>query len=481
MSKHIFKMFVGLIFALFIALSFTALGEDRIFFADQNGVRYFAQDGLMGLMDSAGNVLVEPMLETATPFVDDLAVVSTNGQYGVLNRQGEFVVPCRWDELGRSQVTYHAWEDGLWERVVERPPLFWVEKDGKIGFLALDGQEICPPRWTSIFAFADGWAIVESEKGLNYINLVGHTLWAEDLPGARGHNFDKWFAQIYLEVLDGEASEPREVMNYADRQGRFLLKEPVEIGTDFTNDGVAAVKPIDGRWRLIDATGALIIEGDWAAVDVVVWQDSFFAFCSAFDGKWGLMDAAGRVLAEPIWDYITWAFSNKLVLIQREGKWGAMDTAGRVVAEPTWDYSMFGMPELGLGLGKEDETVGFIDTHDMIVMQSEEDAFSRFVEGLFVSEKDGKYGYVDYRGEWVVPPVWDEVRDFYEGLAPVCLDGLWGYIDATGEIRIPLQFPSQFFGPGMGDFVEGLAIITDHKTRTAYINQNGELVSAWVW
>lgn len=58
-------------------------------------------EGKWGYIDTQGNYLIEPKFQEACSFTaDGYAVVMENGLYGIIDRTGKEIVPCKYDSLG---------------------------------------------------------------------------------------------------------------------------------------------------------------------------------------------------------------------------------------------------------------------------------------------------------------------------------------------------------------------------------------------
>ena len=67
-----------------------------------------------------------------------------DGKWGVIDRNGDAVVPPQWDD-----VRYFS--EGLAQ----------VEKAGKYGFIDRTGKEVAPPQWDLAGEFSEGLAQVK--------------------------------------------------------------------------------------------------------------------------------------------------------------------------------------------------------------------------------------------------------------------------------------------------------------------------------
>lgn len=88
--------------------------------------------------DLQGNLLFKAAspYDSVYDYEGDYAKVKAYGKYGLIDRQGNEVVPCAYDEI----YCYEAYLAGGYQSVV---------KDGKIGYVDAQGQETCEFKYTS--------------------------------------------------------------------------------------------------------------------------------------------------------------------------------------------------------------------------------------------------------------------------------------------------------------------------------------------
>ena len=95
-------------------------------------------------------------------------------------------------------------------------------------------------------------------------------------------------------------------------------------------------------------------------------------------------------------------------------------------------------------------------------------------EGLrrFYDEENDVMGYADKACNVVIPARFHRAYDFRNGMARVMTkDGLWGYINKSGNYVIQPMFSNE-----VGDFIGGLALVTDKQERAHFINTQGKIV-----
>jgi len=86
-----------------------------------------------------------------------------------------------------------------------------------------------------------------------------------------------------------------------------------------------------------------------------------------------------------------------------------------------------------------------------------------------------KMGFKDKDGKIIIPASWDWVGEFHEGLAVVSDNkDKWGCIDIQGNLVVPCIWDT------CGFFSEGLAFV-EKDGKFGYINKSGEVVIPLMW
>lgn len=104
----------------------------------ENGLAAVMKDDKFGFIDLAGNLALSPCFENVDDFSPaNLAPACENGLWGLIDRQGDWVVAPAWDEM--------SWSADLYAWVPER-------NDGK-GLLTAQGRALLPPDYEALGAF----------------------------------------------------------------------------------------------------------------------------------------------------------------------------------------------------------------------------------------------------------------------------------------------------------------------------------------
>ncbi len=145
---------------------------------------YPAREGnLWGYIDSAGKVRVPFKYEWVdTNFYDGLASVALNDKLGFINKRGELVIPCIYDEADHFHSTLSVVKKGnmcgiissLHQTIVPfeyqeisnfSEGMAVIEKNNKFGYISLLGEEVVPAKYQDAGDFAEGFASVQNTEG----------------------------------------------------------------------------------------------------------------------------------------------------------------------------------------------------------------------------------------------------------------------------------------------------------------------------
>lgn len=106
----------------------------------------FRENGQYGLKDAAGNVVMAPSFYTIYDFYGDYATVSTGEKEGLIDRQGNVVIPAEYDEIKRGY--YGPYDPVTDTDSFNAAGYFAVVKDGKLGFVDGQGNVTCEPKYS---------------------------------------------------------------------------------------------------------------------------------------------------------------------------------------------------------------------------------------------------------------------------------------------------------------------------------------------
>ena len=190
---------------------------------------------------------------------DLIPIVDKNGKWGYTDKNGNGVVPCKYDDA-------YAFSEGLAK----------VQKNGKIGFVDKNGNEVVPCKYDDASAFYEGLASVKMNGKYGFIDKKGNRV----IPC----KYD--FA---LEFSEGLTSvEMNGKWGFIDKYGNEVIPCKYDWGW-FFSEGLAQVKK-NGKWGFIDKNSKEVIPCKY---------DDARSFSNGMaqvkkNSKWGFIDKNGK-------------------------------------------------------------------------------------------------------------------------------------------------------------------------------------------
>src|SRR5690606_9510583 len=101
-------------------------------------------------------IAVQPVYDDVGQFISGLAIVMQKGQYGIINKSGEVVLPVRYDQIERLPTSRFELKTG----------------DSK-GLADKDGRLIFAPRYSDLHDLDNGYVIVGRDGRYGLVTLNG--------------------------------------------------------------------------------------------------------------------------------------------------------------------------------------------------------------------------------------------------------------------------------------------------------------------
>lgn len=492
-----------------------------------------AHNDRWALLDTLDREIRGPVLSEIGALHEDFAVVRRGTTWGVLDKNGQEVIPFRYEEL---QVV----NDSL-ILVIDRNFHKWFDPQGQV-------QRV--HQFLEIEAFEKKVARVRQRSGWGLINIRGEWLMPPryDFVGrfesvARGRRkekvdfcyFDADGAITPVRSFIVMKEEEEEIDLNADiapttvgwflnasrglwglrpgSAGRVVIQpqyERIQVlpGSDIS---LAWMPPEDGgrsAAALVNhRTGKQITDPIFSKVENEDWENGSYARAVlARTGRYTFLTQSGKmadlgaisymgewtgdVIRANVGGYMEWrsdlaidsirsrrAFND---IVQRTensylycsgGKWGFLDRSGNWVVNPVFDVAL----DFSGGVSRiqKDGKWGAINQQFEIAVPPAYD-YIEYLDRpgevlLAVGKNTGGYGFMDEHGELVIQPQFEAVGEFHDGLVKIRENGWWGFANEQGEVVIPARYKE------VGNFHEGRARFRNHRFW-GYIDKNGEEV-----
>lgn len=397
-----------------------------------------------GYIDTSGQVVVPPTYSFAEDIVNQVGIVECQGKWGMIDKFGKELIPCRYDGVHflentdnkiikiyiqqpkyglidtLGQLTVNAVYDEIGQFSEGR---LSVKRNGMWGYVDSNGLEVIPCRFRTVSNFSEGLAAVKLGQYWGFIDKMGNV--DIGFKYRRVGNFKDSLAWAY----EGEG------IGYIDKQENYVIPPLFDKANDF-EQGVARVMK---------------------------------------NKAFGLIDRNGRFIQKPRYSDIQPFDQNGLAIVRfgnERIKYGLINLKGEQITRVS--YNSIEPFQEGLAAVKFRDGYGYIDTTGQLTIPNIYSKVSGFSENRAAVQKDGQCGYINHQGNTVIPFSFSKCLDFDEGKA-VVYKGIRkaGLIDANGEF---------IFEPSLNrllQFKEGRGLMRDNKYRFYYITEQAGLYNGY--
>jgi len=333
-----------------------------------------------------------------------------------------------------------------------------IERNGKLGLIDKNANEVTPIKYYEIHSFNEGLAKVALNQLLSkdikygFIDKSGTVVIPIKYDYAEG--FREGLAKVGLNQLLSK-----------DIKYGFINKNGIEVipikydDVKDLNEGLIKVW-LNGKRGFINKNGTVVTPWYYRA-----WDFTEGLAMVQLNDRYGFIDKNGIEVIPCKYDYAN-CFSEGLAMVMVNGKSGYIDKNGTVVT-PCKYHDAYDFRE-GLAQVKLNGKWGFVDKNGNEVTPIKYDYIAKhFSEGLVVVELNHRYGFIDKNGTVVIPFLYNGANNFSESLAKVELDGELGYIDKNNTFKK--------YDTSNDNFIEGLAIV-ELNNRYGFIDKNGTVV-----
>ena len=370
------KLLCALLSLLLAALP--ALAEaPRVEYADQGGVRVFVEDGLAGLMDADGNVLLDAAYDCIEPFAGmDFTVMRRGDKQGVVRRDGRVAIPCEYEWIYlypgmRLAVCDDAVFDldtgGVWMTLGNHQE---IDVDERYAYVLTFGEEgfgYDPPFYSEVYdrdrrlafsanawfvrGFEPDYAILAFDDGVYGAmdaagNIVAGGLYSPPWTDGQDYAYDDAPRAGALHVVR-EVKNPLDdwlkplrldrscVRRYIKKLGFNLDGRWTEALMEFYEDGsMCGVVEPDGTTRF-EMPGAGIYGPDEAGLYRV--QTSGYAGLARDQDLWVYIHQDGSPAIDA--EYTdAYPFVDGAAVVCERGAYHLIDVSGRPVGDFTWTW-----------------------------------------------------------------------------------------------------------------------------------------------
>ncbi|MCQ2152629.1 MAG: WG repeat-containing protein [Bacteroidales bacterium] len=467
------------------------------------------ESGLWGYMNRAGDVVIEPHWDWAGDFSGPVAIVAENGDdrqavYGVINTDGEFVVPAMYaqiedygdfliifevgdnpdgDLVGWYDKSSGYFQEPVYQEIDDTPTdsdliLVTLSIDGEQGDLVIHSAYCRRDTGEIAFLFdyvGEPYTLGTFHKGYAYWlieNADGFDAFLLNTDGARV-TFPSGIRPV-SDVCDGvlRIANDEDLVGLARPDGTIVLPP--------TYDWIE--NPSEGRifFEQGDRLGVMDLEGNEILSATFEWDPGWnvygggeehfyhngYALVVLCDDEnvrsYVFLNRDGKVVfSAPVCPDENTTIS-PLVYVMEGGRAWIRKTEKQADSTVKVSHSLVRLTEEG-----SEDLTGFVFDKTT----SADDNIPDFHEGLLPVCLNGLWGYIWESGGWAYPlvPAYDRAEPFHNGLAMVEKNGKLGYIDYDGVV-IWQEDPVQEIIP---------VFIGDEATSMQAVLHNGPIEDAY--
>lgn len=348
-----------------------------------------------------------------------------------------------------------------------------VEKDGKWGYIDLNGSYVTELCFDSATSFINGFAIVGEKKDqknkYHYIDRTGKDIFSYEWDQCSGFvclpngekralafigeidlvekhfddiiYFDKKMAGGNCYVLNDDGGiifGPFSCVSYDSMSDNGFADFSIDV------NGKEKYIILDSQCRFLPGMWDFVDEFDQCGTAIVgveipdaVNKTSGAGNLPSDNNKYGLIDCTGNYIFEPIFDDIGLMYDDNNIGTYYacvDGLCGFIKSDGTIICEPVWDDCIWDDYEDLIAVVK-DQKWGFVKKDGTIICEPIWDDCSWYAfDGLITVMKDKKWGYMDLAGNVVIDLEWDKAGYFSDEAAIVWKDEMFYIIDTQGNI-----------------------------------------------
>ncbi|MEO0899621.1 MAG: WG repeat-containing protein [Bacteroidota bacterium] len=404
---------------------------------EKTGLFPIYANGLQGLMDRNGKVVLEPNFENIGEFHEGVAHYFQNGKYGLLNKDGQAITGPIYDLRPGKHSS----------------GLISVKLGNKYGYINAKGETKINPQYDYANDFNDGFAQVRVNNNEGIIDRNGQ--WVIQ------PNYQK-----LGEIKDGLiAAQLGNNFGFLDKEGKLVINPQYQNVSNF-RQGLALVQT-GGKFGLIDKSGKIVVnpQFDYVSND---FEDVNWILVGV-GGMVGAINKQGEYIVSPQYKFIRKLDEGYYIASSNAGT-SVLDTNGDIILNPTPGReikSYLGNQKFIVDLGGKQ---GIVNSADKYLVQPTLDKIYNSQSGLYRAKQNGKFGYLKENGSWAVQPQFEDAQDFQESRAWVKVGFKWGLIDKGGQWIVNPQFnsPKPFF--------DGLAHVIKGDGTNGYLDTQGQEV-----
>lgn len=407
------------------------------------------------LIYSSGEVFSNQLFEEAYSFTPELIYVNRKGKYGLLDMNGHYVIPPKYDQLKKFSVkTLLVKKDNFFyltdfngelvsshrfryiDYIINHLGIARAQIEGKWGWFNSTGDIVIAPVYDELLYFKDGICSAKKNGRWGAIDMHGNTI----VPFQ--YNYVNPVNKGFIFVRN------RGKHGVLNTQGEVIIPLEYDEVTSFTY-GVARIKK-NNKFGWINNKGRIIVPAVY---------DYIYSFNSKIKGtiialvrkdkKFGVIDTSGAEVVPLQYDQLTSLhYDSTRLWASKNGKFGLIRFPDSIVLPFVYDERRHVKQINGkwysemTQIGKDSILHHLIDYDGNCSKRWKTKninlgckRISYLQKGLH--EKNRKYGWINWNGDTICPPQYRRVDNFNGIWSKVWNKRKQGIIDTSGKVIIP--------------------------------------------
>ncbi|WP_036947105.1 WG repeat-containing protein [Pseudobacteroides cellulosolvens] len=423
-----------------------------------------------GFIDTHGRVITDAMYDetryyigassASSGFSQGLAPVKKNGKWGYIDMQGVTVIDFKFDDA-------FGFSDDLARVVVS----------GKSGYINKAGEIVITPQYDDCSEFHNGVAAAMLNNKYGFIGKNGEWIIKPAYDAIDFGRYDSSWEKInilqiikddlvgMIKVESGSVrilAQPKytNLFPFYDEEAKFVILhkgKDGQFGPNMTEGYVNKKGREIFSWESRDEEGEMY---EYLSEGMRPYRN--------VKKIWGFADKNFKVAIPCKYDRVE-QFNHGFAVCYKGDKAGLIDKHGKVLLQPVYE-TIVPIPEEGYAIVQKGTRMQLISTNSFKPVSREYDGIGRGGKVLAVIEK-GKVGFIGNDGRELAAPQYDECESFafWEDYAWVKENGKWICVDQCGKQKFYDEFD------GVTLFEEGLAAVKK-ESKWGVIDKNGNVV-----
>ncbi len=364
---------------------------------------------MTALTDAGGKILKPYSPIEIRPFKQGVAIIKEKNRYGLLNRNGQSVLPAEWDSLSITQSIAVA---GM-----------RLGKNWRYHIFSLEGKKLSRKTFEHIVSVPSGPLPAKLNGQWGYVDSLGNETLVCRYDST--HAFMGNYAKVQLDGKEG----------LINKDGLWQIRPYAENILQITADRFLLRKELG--YHLTDDTGLILYD----TPNTLVWLDGNIGEVDAGQ-QWTLLSVDGQKLTKTgNYQWIGQQLKNGAHLAKRLGQIGILSHNGQqfIAAGPDTFGKIYQLSEEFFSISKNNQQ-GFVDMNGKLRIANRYDSVTYFSDGMAAVQIRGRWGYVDKIERLRIQPILEEARPFHNGLAIAKYNGSFGLTDAYGKWVLPAEY-----------------------------------------